>query len=357
MGNPKRVVYLIGAGATQAEIANKGSVENILMQGVSQRITIKAKEKKELNLDWLPPVKEQDPIKLDLEQLVSLLITNGNSIKKYLQAANSLKQLYRDDIIAILKRTNVLDSPDLALNLLGLHNDSKFKEVETLAGIINLNHDNLFEVASQKIYDGINIEFNFLEDGFKKNTNAPLILKLHGSFNWKSSWPIQLIDLHSYTDTDDDDYIWLPPTTVKEAKEFPYSKLIGKAYELLMDCDILRVVGCSLNQNDWNIINLVFSTQYLKFVHTSNYYDIQLILNPKEAEGIRERYSYLGKIHTISELSDLDDDEGKNPYFKAHEDGMVDFSNTNLGNYFKFWLDKKTEYHRKLNEVAIKKEE
>ena len=347
----KKVVYLIGAGATHSEFVSKGSEKSVLMSGVCERIVEKGKNDSKLN--WLPPIKEDDPEALELEQLVSLLISNGSSIKKYLEAANALKELYRNDIIECLRNEGILRKPESAINLLKLHKDSKFIEVEKLIGIISLNHDNLIEIASQEVYKGINLGFLFIENGFKMNEKSPIILKLHGSFNWECCWPIKLIDLNICEDSNSNDYLWLPPTTTKEARDFPYTKLIGNAYEILMQCDILRIIGCSLNQNDWNIINLLFSTQYFKFQNESNYYEIQLI--DGNADKIKEKCPYLNRIHTISELVELEQD-GINIY-KEYKEKDTSIENTELSNVFKYWLDKKIRYHKGRNETDYKYQE
>ena len=38
----------------------------------------------------------------------------------------------------------------------------------------------------------------------------------------------------------------------------PYNFIWGRAYELLVRCDILRIIGCSLSQNDIGLIDLLF---------------------------------------------------------------------------------------------------
>lgn len=342
----KKVVYLIGAGATQAEVNLKNTEIKVRMFDVGARIAAKAKN--DVDLNWLPVIRDGDP--LDIEQLVSLLISNGNSRKKYIAAANKLKDLYRDDIIDKLKEAKVLEEPIIAKSLLLLHKDIEFKNQEELSGIINLNHDNLFEVASRSIWGGINIGFPFKEDAFKIIEGSPIIIKLHGSFNWKCSWPIELIDFSKIPNPCVEDFIWLPPTTTKEAREFPYTKLLGKAYEVLMDCDMLRVIGCSLNQNDWNIINLIFSTQHLQYINKTNHYEIQFILKPKTAEIVKERCAYLKKTRTVSELNELDEVDGINLYKQAEEEG-IEIKGTEIENVFKYWLSKKIMFHERLNQL------
>jgi hypothetical protein len=104
----------------------------------------------------------------------------------------------------------------LATSLLELHNNKIFSQIESLSGVISLNHDNLFQLASQKVYKSVNLGFEFQSDYFKNdNTNKiPAIIQLHGSFNWKNILPIEVSRLNTRADTLAIP-LWIPPTILK----------------------------------------------------------------------------------------------------------------------------------------------
>jgi hypothetical protein len=72
----------------------------------------------------------------------------------------------------------------------------------------------------------------------------------------------------------------------------------SKAKELL-DCDILRIIGCSLNRNDWELISLLYTTQSLR--NDGKTYEIELIDCPKSCKNIKNNYTYL-RLKNILEI-------------------------------------------------------
>ena len=58
-----------------------------------------------------------------------------------------------------------------------------------------------------------------------------------------------------------DNALWIPPGVDKRTEYYPFNLLWGKAKEFLMNCDILRIVGCSLNRNDWALIPILYIIQ------------------------------------------------------------------------------------------------
>ena len=64
----------------------------------------------------------------------------------------------------------------------------------------------------------------------------------------------------------------------------------GRARELL-DCDVLRIIGCNLGPNDWDLVSLLFSTRH---THVSAApYSIEVISAFETADRIRELFPYL----------------------------------------------------------------
>ena len=158
---------------------------------------------------------------------------------------------------------------------------------------------------------------DFTSDIFGLNKEAPPIIKLFGSFNWKSGERIKIVKCQR-AKPPDRELLWIPPTIAKEATSYPFNKLMGKAYELLMlKCDILRVIGCSLSQNDWKVISLLFKTQCIR---GDKCFDIELIQGREAGEDTKQRLGYLRNVKTIAELggsfTDYFDQEQEpdNPY-------------------------------------------
>src|SRR4029077_12815243 len=109
---PKEVVYLWGAGATQAEIDYVGARRvNLLMQdnkklgdGIATRIL------KRIPKQWKSSfVTDQG---MDIEKLISLLEASG--VRQFERLADRLRRLYFEDIQTNLLSTKVLDNPQLA---------------------------------------------------------------------------------------------------------------------------------------------------------------------------------------------------------------------------------------------------
>jgi hypothetical protein len=297
----KNVVYLFGAGATQAELNYQSYDVNLLMRdnsdtglpGVCSRIMKAVRLDKQLS--WLYKATKSAS-QIDIEQLISLL--EELNLERYRKATEKLRILYYKDILGNLKRTGVINKPKLSMSLFELHENEQHKEIEELKGIICLNHDYLLEAACSKVHKGINLGVGFTSDIFQYNKNAPLIIKLYGSFNWRSGKRIQIIK--AKLTKPHHGLLWLPPTIAKETKSYPFNKLLGIAYELLMlECDVLRVIGCSLNQNDWKVISLLFKTQCIR---GDGCFDIELIQSRESGEDTKERLGYLRNVKTIAEL-------------------------------------------------------
>jgi hypothetical protein len=314
---PKKVVYLFGAGATQAELNYQSYDINLLMRdtallGVCSRIMeVVSKDKQ---LQWLYEATRSTS-QIDIEQLISLL--EELNLEMYRKAADKLRELYYLDILRQLMRTRVFNTPKLSMSLFELHQNEELKNIEVLTGIISLNHDYLLETACQKIFEGVNLGVDFTSSVFDFKKEAPPIIKLFGSFNWKIGERIKIFKCERGK-LPDRELLWIPPTIAKEARSYPFNKLMGKAYELLMlKCDILRVIGCSLNQNDWKVISLLFKTQCIR---GDKCFDIELIQGRESGEDTKRRLGYLRNVKTIAELEGIFSDyfdqgqEPENPY-------------------------------------------
>jgi hypothetical protein len=227
----------------------------------------------------------------------------------------------------------------LAIGLLEMHNHPQFRtSAESLSAVLSTNHDGLFQVASQSVHGAVNLGFPFVSSTFSNGVHggAPMLLQLHGSFTWLFSIPLKIRSLHRrlpYRDT-----IWIPPTISKDPKHFPFNKLIALAYECLAKkCDVLRVIGASLTQNDWNVLSLLFNAQRHRELLKGSAFRVELIMSQKTGLGIRSQCSYLKNIFPIGFLS-----EGR---FDAYKDSKPP-TDPELQNPFAYWLKEKILFHK-----------
>lgn len=339
---PKQVVYLWGAGATHSEALVLGTSVNLLMRdddvrpGVTRRI-----------LRRLGPrfISSYDGIGqgVDIEKLISLLATSG--IQEHTEDAERMRRAYFKELCVSLDEAGVIAKPSLTTKLLRLHDDRKFREeVEELTGIITTNHDGLLQVASQEVFRRVNIGFDFVSSAYSCDLShlTPPIYQLHGSFTWKWGNPIKVTTLRKTSKYDGS--VWIPPTILKESKNYPFNKLMGFAYEILAKkCDVLRVVGASLTQNDWNILSLIFNAQRHREVTRGTVFRIELILPHKHGETIQRDCAYLRNVFPIGFLSEGD--------FEAYKQDEVP-ADSDMTNPFAYWLDQKIEYHQALGELS-----
>jgi len=189
---------------------------------------------------------------------------------------------------------------------------TKVGEKENLFGVISLNYDDVLDEAYEKFHGKPNYCFTS-----EKNNDLPL-LKLHGSFNWKGkkiygkskNIPIIPIGINKN---------YLSP---------PYNFIWGRAFELLVECDTLRIIGCSLSQNDMGLIDLLFKAHLEK----GEQIKIEIIdFQPYDSHHqIKNNYGFFPGI--------------VNP--KDIEGTLIPtelISNRAVGNPFKIWLKAKAE--------------
>lgn len=338
---PKRVVYLIGAGATQSEVAFRAVPINILMkdsddfgEGISTAVLRRARAAA------LPPVSGG----VDIEKLITLL--SATSGRNNLQLAASMRRFYFEEIVVRLAKSKVIDHPLLATALLELHGRKPFRDaVERLTGILTTNHDGLFQLAFKAAYRRMDIGIPFRSAEFEIETslNAPPLLQLHGSFTWRFGLPTTVSSLKPGAPYSAD-LTWIPPTVLKEAKTFPFNKLAGRAYELLSEhCDVLRVVGSSLTQNDWNVLSLIFAAQKHLELKGRRVFSIELIMSQERGVQLQEECSYLRHLTPIGFLR-----EGA---FADFKDSTAPLSKEQK-NPFAYWLREKIRYHTSKRQIG-----
>lgn len=336
-------MYLWGAGATHAEVQYLGAhTVNLLMrdndesgEGVATRIL------GQLPKRWRSSFAVDQGT--DIEKLISLLAA-GN-IDRYTKLAETIRRLYFSDIRRNLWLAKVLNNPALATGLLSLHADATFRQREVLTGIITTNHDGLLLVAAQSVHNGVNLGIPFRSDDVTvATTDTPPIVHLHGSFTWTFGLPLR-VSLLSESTTYSPDTVWIPPTIIKESKSYPFNKLAGLAYELLSrQCDVLRVVGSALTQNDWNVLSLLFNAQRHRELTQGAAFRIELVMPQRAGSEIRTACSYLKNLTPIGHLSDGD--------FAAYKEDDLAATTSEMKNPLFYWLKEKIEFHRNRGELT-----
>lgn len=79
----------------------------------------------------------------------------------------------------------------------------------------------------------------------------------------------------------------------------PYGAIWNRALSTLAECDVLRVIGCSLSPNDLHLIDLIFKAQ----LERKTAFDIEIIDSEETGERARANYGFFGE--SIKILSDL----------------------------------------------------
>jgi hypothetical protein len=168
----KRVVYLWGAGATHAEGQRLGSTVSLLMrdsplgEGITTRILRRTGKRA------VSSFSGEGEGSVDIEKLISLLVASGN--KAHVDLAEQLRENYFAELRASLYNANVLNNPDLAIQLFTMHANPNFqREIELLTGVITTNHDGLLQLASQQVYLKNVIPMGFITDGHFADYKTP----------------------------------------------------------------------------------------------------------------------------------------------------------------------------------------
>jgi hypothetical protein len=334
---PKEVVYLWGAGATQAEIDYLGARRvNLLMrdderlgEGVATRILQRIPKR------WRSSFQMDQG--MDIEKLISLLA--ASSVAQYERLAHQIRRLYFEDIRTNLTTAKVVLNPQLAIGLLTMHRNEQFRQKEILSGIITTNHDGLLQLAMQKVFTAVNLGIPFRsKELIPDKTGAAPILQLHGSFTWTFSLPLRVSPL-SKASAYSPSTVWIPPTILKESKSYPFNKLSGLAYELLSKhCDVLRIVGSALTQNDWNVVSMIFNAQRHRSLTNGTPFRVELIMHHGAGVIIKRECSYLDELTPIGFLT-----EGA---FSAYKDEGGDEAPTSeMENPLFYWLKQKIQFH------------
>lgn len=297
----KKIVYLFGAGATHAELKTlqphlADEKRGLLIGHVSSRVIDKAR-KEEKYLKDVEMVSNTSG-SLNIELLITLI--ENSKIHNWASKTSRLKNLVEGDIKAILTKS-VKERFFLHKALLEFHNHENAKSTEQLVGLISLNYDDVLDQA-YKIILARHVNYCFsLEAEQPSSKNIPL-LKLHGSFNWK----------HQYIRHKKRTIEIIPLGSSKSYLHAPYGCIWNRAFDLLVTCDTLRVIGCSLSPNDVHVIDLLFKAH----LERSEAFDIEIIDWEEAGERVKENYGFFPGIKKLSEIKDplIPDPAPENPF-------------------------------------------
>ena len=284
---PKKIVYLFGAGATHAELSVLENTileekEGLLMKSVSARVIDQARRKKNYvkGIEMVSSTKGS----LNIELLISLI--ENSKVEGWEFKSQILKTLVKKDIQTILNKKSRIKKFYLHKALFELHKKKIVRSKEKLIGIISLNYDDVLDRAYKEYYGEPNYCFSLEKDTSVAN-KIPL-LKLHGSFNWnkkKIRGRKRTIEI-------------IPLGASKNYLHAPYNFIWSRAMEILIECDTLRVIGCSLSQNDIHLIDLLFKAH----VEKGHPFLIEIISSTETGEGIQKNYGIFPEIKTLTEI-------------------------------------------------------
>ena len=248
----------------------------------------------------------------DYEQIITFLEESPSAIHR--RFADELRSTFQEVLRARLDDVaQELESRHFRLYsaFLAMHRLPSFPE--RMLGLLTINYDDYLEHAIRDVYK-TSADYGIHIVGVDApSADAPRLLKLHGSFSWCDTWPVAITE-------HDPDPLWIPPGIHKAKTRYPFNHLWALARELL-DCDILRVVGCRLSPRDWDLISLLFATVHS---HSAGHkYTIEIVDHPAHVENLKSEYRYL-PIKSIFEIETLQ--SGPRLFFERPEAPMHRYS-------------------------------
>jgi hypothetical protein len=295
---PNRIVYLFGAGATHAELQNidpdlANKNRGLLVSQLSSRVIERARRDPQYFTDDVAMVSGAKG-SLNIELLISLMESSKIPLWEY--KTKKLKDLVREDIEGILSEQTTTRFY-LHRALLELHKHSAARRKEMLTGLISLNYDDVLDNAYRQYYGPPHYCFS-LDQTLGKD-DAPL-LKLHGSFSWRN---VKIRGRNRSIDI-------IPLGSTKTYIHPPYGCIWNQALQTLIGCDTLRVIGCSLSQNDVHLIDLLFKAH----LERGREFEIEIVATTEAGEGIRSNYGFFPALKTLTEISSDLESKPENPF-------------------------------------------
>ena len=290
------VVYLVGAGASHGCVKFVGSVRGILMRDLNQRLAdaVRALVTEEYDGDrrLLTLVNAVIDERTDFEHVITFLDDSPSDLHR--RFANSLRAAFESVLRRELDlvRSEVGDKPlKLYSALLDMYRVRGFHE--ELNAIITTNYDEYIEDAVKRTY-GTTVDFGVRVEGHDCDKGSVTLLKLQGSFGWAETWPISSFQGGST--------LWIPPGIQKKKERYPFNVLWGLARQVL-DCDVLRIVGCRLSGSDWDLISLLLTTRHAG--NRAQRFRVEVIDSPAHAWCLQKQYPYLD-IRSMLEIEEYD---------------------------------------------------
>jgi hypothetical protein len=339
----RQVVYLFGAGASHGCAKFRSSRTGILMRDlaldISEKVRKLATDEFKGNASITRLVNDVIREETEIEQVITFLEESGSRIHQ--DFARALRDVFRSVLaqrLSTIATELTAMRSQLYASVIDMHLVEKFEE--KLSGILTLNYDDLIEHAIQEVL-GLRVDYGIGQAS--RTADSIRLLKLHGSFNWEEAWPINKRDVAATTP------FWIPPGIQKEKARYPFSVLWGMAREML-DCDVLRIVGCRLTANDWDLVSMLFATQH---VHSRRIpYDIEIIDTLETADRIKTNFPYLG-ARSLVELRDVGprmiseliggDPRPYNDLSDSDKGKLKKAAAENVPNPFEYWLRLKAE--------------
>lgn len=325
----KNVAYLIGAGAVQAELELSGIESDTTMRGISENVLEMSRR---INGEYYQLVQDFGlPANQDVELMISLFESFTDSKPNSFENVHKeLRRLFRNYLISQITRKSIL--PRLLISLLHLHRkhgQHMNEDGENLLGVLTTNYDSVIEKAFCKVHKGLNCGCRFISEDYSLDKTVPYLLKLHGSFNWRINTNKLKISKTFERETHEDDYSgWIPPSVYKKPSTRLFQDIWDRSRKLLTHCDILRVIGSSLRNEDWCLISLIFTSQISSKREGGKAFEIELIVPEHSAVGSENQPGIMRRLPFLADLKPL----SALPVF---EEDMLQ------GNTFHNWLLKK----------------
>ena len=288
----KRVVYLIGAGASQGCVSRANSKYGLLMTHLGQPLIERLRSLIAKEFAGNPALTDLANAVLteetDFEHIITFLDDSPSRVHR--QFADKMRIAFQEVLNERLSSIHDElgeDPVNLYAALLDMYQIGGCPE--ELQGLLTLNYDQYIETAVQQVI-GQPVDFGFRVEGSGYGTSPVKLLKLHGSFGWQDSWPTNA----GYGDNP----LWIPPGIQKAKQAYPFNVLWGLAREML-SCDVLRIIGCKLGPNDWDLVSLLFTTLHVSDRYSP--YKIELIDSPSNAARLKKEFPYL-EVQSILEV-------------------------------------------------------
>ena len=293
----KKVAYLIGAGGSHACVKTLGSPNGILMSDLATDLVSGIKRLVQSDDQYQPLLSVVNEIvgeEADFEHLITFFDESPSAVHRAF--ADEMRKVFEDVLNTRLQEIEAeygRSRTSLYTALFDMYNVKGIDE--SLHGVLTLNYDDYIEVAAAEIHDLPRIDLDF---GASTNKDQrSWFLKLHGSFAWEDAWPIRRREAGSGSRP-----LWIPPGIRKAKERYPFNVLWGLARDVL-NCDVLRVVGCRLGPSDWDLISLLFGTRHANRDRDLPY-SIEIIDSPIHAASLQESYPYLG-VKSLFEIDTL----------------------------------------------------